>query len=356
MVSSTQVLPVIMSGGSGTRLWPLSTEDRPKQFHALASQESMIQDTARRVSPGADIDFLSPLVICNGRHADLVMRQLTHIGVAPAAVILEPFARNTASVSVVAAAWARDHAPGALLLLLPADHVVADRAGFRDAVVRALPAARERIVTFGIQPTGPETGYGYIQAGDPLAPGIFAVARFVEKPSRLVAEAYLAEGGYSWNAGIFLYDPLMFLKEASRLAPAVAEAALAALTDAVKDGAVIRLDDTAFARCPSTPIDVAVMEKTDHAAIVPCSVGWADVGSWSELWRQGERDAAQNLVSGEVVSLDATGSLFWSDGPRIAAIGVRDLVIIAAGGHVLVAPMDRAQDVKAIVEALKGGK
>jgi len=342
-----------MSGGSGTRLWPLSTEERPKQFHALASELTMIQDTALRFGAHEQIDFLPPLIICNLRHGALVRQQLQALEVEPAAIILEPFGRNTASVATIAANWAAEHAPGALVLLLPADHVVLDGDGFRDAIQHAIAAAEDHIVTFGIDPTGPETGYGYIQSGEALYDGAFSVARFVEKPSRAVAEAYLKDGGYSWNAGIFLYRPDTFQAEARRLCPKVVDAALAALHAAAHDGPFITLDEETFAACPSEPIDTAVMEKTDKAAVVPCSVGWADVGSWSELWRQGPLDADENLLRGDVLLLETTSSLVWSDGPSVSVIGLSDLIIIATPDHVLVLPKDRAQDVKKIVDGQK---
>lgn len=353
MSSSIKVLPVIMSGGSGTRLWPLSTEERPKQFHALASDLSMIQDTALRVGSHERIDFLAPLIICNLRHGELVQDQLQALGVTAAGIILEPFGRNTASVAAIAADWAAKHAPGALVLLLPADHVVVDGDGFRDAIDHAGRAAQDHIVTFGIEPTGPETGYGYIQGGAPLYDGAFEVARFVEKPSRPVAEAYLAEGGYSWNAGIFLYPPEVFLAEARTHCPEVVHAALKALELGARRGPFITLDEEAFAACPSIAIDVAVMEKTDKAAVVPCSVGWADVGSWSELWRQGPLDENENLQRGDVLLMETQGSLVWSDGPTVSTIGVSDLIVIATADHVLVLTKDRAQDVKKIVDEIK---
>ncbi len=353
MGPSLKILPVIMSGGSGTRLWPLSTEDRPKQFHALASELSMIQDTALRFGDHDRIDFFGPLVICNLRHGEVAREQLDALGVPPAAIIMEPFGRNTAAVAVIAADWAATHHPGALVLLLPADHVIVDGEGFRDAIARAAKAARENIVTFGIQPNGPETGYGYIQAGETLYDGAFAVARFVEKPSRPVAEAYLKEGGYYWNAGIFLYDPAIFLAEAEIHCPKVVESGRAALDAGKRDGPFITLDETLFAATPSEPIDTAVMEKTDKAAVVPCDIGWADVGSWSELWRQGPLDQNDNLARGDVLMLETAGSLVWSNGPSVATIGLNDVIIIATADHVLVLPKDRAQDVKKIVDELK---
>ena len=351
-LATAKVLPVIMSGGSGTRLWPLSTEDKPKQFHALASELSMIQDTAMRFQ-GEGIEFLAPIVICNRRHGQLAKDQLNALGIEPAAVILEPFGRNTAAVGVVAAAWAKDHAPEALALLLPADHVITAPNAFRDAIANAARAAENHIVTFGIEPDGPETGYGYIQRGEKLYEGAYHVARFVEKPNRKTAKAYLDEGGYAWNAGIFLFSPTVMLEEAERHCPKVRAASMEALDKGERTGVFIALDEHAFASCPSEPIDTAVMEQTDKAVVAPCDIGWADVGSWKELWRQGPRGHGENFVKGDVLLLETEGSLIWSDGPTVSVVGVSDLIVIATAEHVLVLPKDRAQDVKTVVDQLK---
>lgn len=350
MPSDPLVLPVIMSGGSGTRLWPASTEAKPKQFHALVVARTLLQETALRA---AGPEFLPPLVIGAVRHGALIVEQLAEIGMKAAEVLLEPFGRNTAVVAAVAAVWAARQTPGALVLLMPADHVIADPGGFRAAIERARVTARSRIVTFGIEPTEPATGYGYIQAGEELAPGVFAVRRFVEKPARAIAEQYLADGGYSWNAGIFLYDPQVMLGELERLAPKVRLAAEAALEGAevVTDGRVLNAE--ALAACPSLAVDVAVMERTDKAAVTPCSIGWADIGSWSELWRLGEQDAAGHHIRGDGMVEDGTGNLIWSDGPPISVVGLSDIVVVASGGQVLVLPKDRAQDVRRIVERRK---
>lgn len=355
MGKTPQILPVIMSGGSGTRLWPLSTDAKPKQFHALASDLTMIQDTAQRFVADSDLHFLKPLVICSDRHGRLAVEQLSKTGFAPAAVIQEPFGRNTASVAVVAAQWAAENTPDALVLLLPADHVVADVAAFRSVIATALKAATSHIVTLGVKPTEPQTGYGYIQRGAALYEGAFEVKRFVEKPDRATAQAYIQDGGYSWNAGIFLYRPEVLLEEAARYCANVVEASTAALTLGAREGLYLTLDPEALGACPSVPIDIAIMEKTARAAVVPCSVGWADVGSWSELWRQGPHDAHDNVTRGAVLALDAKGSIIWSDGPPVAALGVEDLIIVATKDYVMVLPRHRAQDVKMIVDALKKG-
>jgi mannose-1-phosphate guanylyltransferase/mannose-6-phosphate isomerase len=321
-VATAKVLPVIMSGGSGTRLWPLSTEDKPKQFHALASELSMIQDTAMRFH-GDGIEFLAPVVICNRRHGQLAKDQLNALGIEPAAVILEPFGRNTAAVGVVASAWAKDNAPGALALLLPADHIIAAPDAFRDAIANAANAAEDNIVTFGIEPEGPETGYGYIQRGEKL------------------------------YEGAFLFSPSVMLDEAGRYCPKVKASSIEALQKGDHTGVFIALEERAFAACPSEPIDTAVMERTEKAVVAPCDIGWADVGSWKELWRQGPRGHSENFVKGDVLLLETENSLIWSDGPTVSVIGVSDLIIIATAEHVLVLPKDRAQDVKAVVDEMK---
>ena len=309
-----------------------------------------------RFAGGEALSFLPPLVICNRRHGALAKAQLNALNIEPGAVIMEPFGRNTACVAVMAAEWAREHAPDALVLLLPADHVITDPEGFRSAIAAAVLGAKDNIATFGIEPQGPETGYGYIQRAEALFDGVYRVARFVEKPDRRTAETYLEAGGYYWNAGIFLYAPEVLLLEAQTHCPRIRQAAGATLSAAAHDGPFIALDETLFAACPSEPIDIAVMEKTARAAVVPCDIGWADVGSWSELWRQGPLDADDNLSKGEVTLLDTQGSLIWSDGPKVSVLGVSDLIVIATGEHVLVLPKDRAQDVKRIVDELKARK
>ena len=349
----TEIVPVIMSGGSGTRLWPLSTDARPKQFHALAGARSMLQETALRLAPGDDLNVASPVVICNRSHERLVEAQLTEAGVSPLAIVLEPFGRNTAAVAVTAARLVQTLRPGALALLLPADHVITDAAAFRAAIARGATTP-DRIVTFGIAPTGPETGYGYIQCAAPLADGVFEVARFAEKPQRSVAEAYLAEGGYFWNGGIFLFAPELMLAEMEAYRPDIHQAAVAAVDAAGHDRGFVRLDDERFAAIPSESVDVAVLERTHRAAVAPCDIGWADVGSWSELWRQGGRDGQDNLVRGDAVALDTHGSLVWSEeGMEVGVVGLTDLIVVATQAAVIVLPKDRAQEVRAIVERLR---
>jgi mannose-1-phosphate guanylyltransferase/mannose-6-phosphate isomerase len=351
-----RIIPAIMSGGAGTRLWPASTEARPKQFHAMTGRHSMFAETVLRVSGEAGaLSFAPPIVLCNAAHARWVEEHLAEIGARASAIVLEPAARNTAAVGAVAAAAAAEIDPDALVLLLPADHIVADRAAFLAAIARAAPFARERIVTFGIEPDRPETGYGYIKSGAALGEGVCAIQSFREKPVRATAEAYLAEGGYSWNAGIFFFSPQLLLEEFSASAE-IRDAALAAFAAARRDGVRILLDPGEFARAPSVPLDIAVMEKTARGAVAPCKIGWADVGAWDEIWRNSAKDESGNARHGEVVAVDAANNLLRADGVKLCVSGVSDLVVIATPEAVIVLPRERAQDVKALREQALAAK
>ena len=347
--------PVILSGGSGTRLWPLSREHFPKQLLPLAGERSMIQETALRAR---EAGLAAPIVVCNAEHRFAIAEQMRAAGVAPAALLLEPVARNTAAaVAAAAAHLAATGAPeGDMLLVLPSDHVILDRPAFAAAVARAATAAGlGRLVTFGIEPTAPETGYGYISAGVALAgaPGAHDVARFVEKPDLATAQGYLAAGGWSWNSGMFLFPLGAFRAELAAHAPDVARAAAAAVAGAARDLDFVRLDREAFAAAPSISIDYAVMEKTRLAAVVPASLGWSDVGSWSALWEIGARDADGNLAQGDVLSERTRNSYLRAEHGLLAAVGIEDTIVVALKDAVLVASRDEAQHVKAIVDRLK---
>lgn len=346
-----RIIPAIMSGGAGARLWPVSTEARPKQFHTLSGQAgSLFTETARRIrGKSGSLSFAPPLVLCNERHTDLVREHLAAVGVTPAALVLEPAPRNTAAVGAIAAALAAEIDPDALVLLLPADHVITDPSAFRAAIERAAPFARDRIVTFGITPDRAATGYGYIKRGEELGEGVFAIESFREKPNAQTASAYLAEGGYSWNAGIFLFHPETLLTEFDASA-SIRDGALAALKAAKRDGDEIHLDATLFTQVPSQPLDIAVMEKTSRAAVVPCDIGWADIGAWDEIWRISPRDAGGNAVQGPIAALDASNNLLRADGVKICVAGVSDLIVVATGDAVIVLPRERAQDVKLLRE------
>ncbi len=313
----------------------------------------MLQDTCQRMADEHGLVFLPPIIICSAQHVDEVRAQLDAIGVIPGAIVLEPCARNTAAVAAVAARLTAELYPDALALLLPADHVMRDPGAFRAAIARAAPVAVDRIVTFGIEPERPETGYGYIQRAEALAVGVYSVARFTEKPSFELAHAYLAEGGYDWNAGIFLFSPQVMAAEMDRHCPTILESASAALTAATREGSVISLDRDLFSQTPSESIDIAVMEPTDRAAVTPCSAGWADVGSWSELWRLMEGDAHGNVVQGDAVVLDTWGSYVQGDGLTVAVVGLTDVIVVASQGAVVVLPKARSQDVKALVDGVK---
>lgn len=348
---SLKILPVIMSGGSGTRLWPLSTTEAPKQFHALATDNTMIQETALRLSGE---DFLSPVVICGRGHLDLATRQLDLIGRTPQSVVLEPMARNTAAVAAVAALSGEAIDPEALVLLVPADHVITDPDAFRAAIARAAATAKGRIVTFGIHPAHPETGFGYIERGGDLADGVFEIASFREKPDLETAKGYVASGRFDWNAGIFLFSPQVMLQELQAHAPEVLDHTKDAYQKARRDGIVVSLDDQAFARVPSISVDYAVMENTKVSAVVPCDIGWADVGGFAELWRLGVKDPAENHVKGDAILIEAQNCLVHNSGGGPAAIiGLNDIMLISTPAGVLVAPISRAQDVKKAAEAAK---
>lgn len=348
-----RIHPIILSGGSGTRLWPLSRALYPKQLLPLVSRETMLQETAARI---AHPPFTAPSVICNGEHRFIVAEQLRAVGIHPQAIVLEPQGRNTAPAAAVAALVALEHDPDALVMLLPSDHVIRERHSFGQAIEAAANAAQAGyLVTFGIEPTAPETGYGYIRRGKALEglPGCFQVARFVEKPDRATAATFLAAGEYAWNSGMFLFAAKTFLEEAGRFQPALLEACREAVAKGRKDLDFFRLDGDAFAACPAVSIDTAVMERTARAAMVPAALGWSDVGSWSALWEISEPDAQGNVVKGDVFAQEVTGSYLRSEGPMLAALGIEDLVVVVTQDAVLVAPRDRAQDVRQVVTGLE---
>ncbi|HSM10498.1 MAG TPA: mannose-1-phosphate guanylyltransferase/mannose-6-phosphate isomerase [Lysobacter sp.] len=348
------VVPVILSGGSGTRLWPLSREAYPKQFLPLHGKDTMLQATWRRVAPLASAP---PLVVSNEAHRFMVAEQLRQADCTPGAILLEPVGRNTAPAIAVAALQATADGQDPLLLVLPSDHVIRDAAAFQAAVRSAEPAARDgRLVTFGIVPTGAETGYGYIRAEGgrlPADAGVRAVAQFVEKPDAATAQQYVDSGEYVWNSGMFLFRASVYLAELARHRPEVLAACRAALDAARRDEDFVRLDADAFAACPSDSIDYAVMEKTADASVLPVDVGWNDVGSWSALWEVAEQDGDGNAHHGDVVAQGCRNTLAWGDGRLIALIGLEDVVVVDTADALLVAHKDHVQDVKGIVTALK---
>jgi mannose-1-phosphate guanylyltransferase/mannose-6-phosphate isomerase len=342
---------VLLSGGSGTRLWPLSREAYPKQFLPLAGDDSMLQATWLRVAPIAPSP---PIVVANEEHRFLAAEQLRLVGVSNPAIVLEPVGRNTAPAIAAAALQALAAGDDPLLLVLPSDHVVRDADAFRAAVEAAMPAAEQgALVTFGIVPDAPETGFGYIQAE--RGEGIRKVLRFVEKPDGGTAQRYLDDGGYYWNSGMFLFRASRYLDELRKFRPDILEATARAFAAAQRDGDFVRLDRDAFAACPADSIDYAVMEKTDAAMVLPVDIGWNDVGSWSALWDVSEQDDAGNAHHGDVISVDSRDSYAYAR-RLVALVGVDNLVVVETDDAVLVARKDRVQQVKDVVARLKSDR
>lgn len=348
------LIPVILSGGSGTRLWPLSRELYPKQLLPLVGDHTMLQETALRVAGVADAG--APIVVCNESHRFMVAEQMLELGALPAAIILEPVGRNTAPAVAVAALVALDgkaEGEDPILLVLPADHVIRDVDSFREAVQEGLAAAAAgKLVTFGVVPDRPETGYGYIRKAKGTGPA-YPVAEFVEKPNLETSIRYVQSGDYFWNSGMFMFRARAYLAELKKHAPAMLDACEAAVAAAKHDLDFTRLSAETFGACPSDSIDYAVMEKTADAVVVPLDAGWSDVGSWSALADALPRDAAGNVIAGDVITEGTTGSYLHSTSRLIAAVGLTDHVVVETKDAVLVAPRDKVQDVKALVNQLK---
>ncbi len=348
---SDVLLPVIMAGGSGTRLWPLSREGYPKQFLALEGEKTMLQETIARLSGLTDA---KPLVISNEAHRFLVAEQLRQVDALGGNILLEPVGRNTAPAIALAALQAVRACDDPLLLVLAADHVIRDGEAFRAAIRVALPQAESgALVTFGIVATRPETGYGYIRKGSAVGEGAFQVAEFVEKPDRATAESHLASGDHVWNSGLFLFRASRYVAELGQHRPDILQACQAAMATPRVDMDFLRVDEAAFRACPEDSIDYAVMEKTDRAVVVPMNAGWSDVGAFASLWDVLPKDAAGNASRGDVMLQDCTNSLVFAENGLVAAVGLRDAVVVQTKDAVLVAPKDRAQEVKQIVARLK---
>lgn len=341
--------PVVLCGGSGTRLWPASRPGRPKQFLPLTGQNSSFQETLLRLQ---GLDAATPIIVTGPDMTDAAWAQAAAVGVEPI-VLVEPAPRSSGPAAAAAAAFVRDLDPEGVVLLLAADHHIGEPDRFRAAAATAARAAAEgRIVTFGVKPDRPATGYGYIQPGEALGGGVFAVRAFVEKPREDVAIGYVAEGRL-WNSGAFAFRADVLLEEMAAHEPRIAQAALAAVREARRDAALVLLGEEAFARAPSRSIDHAVMERTTRAAVVLADFTWSDLGAWPAIREAGKPDSDGNVVAGEALLSDVRGSLIRTDGPLVAMIGVENLAVIVDGDNVLVCPLDRAEEVRAIADALK---
>jgi mannose-1-phosphate guanylyltransferase len=347
--------PVIMAGGSGSRLWPLSRQLNPKQFLTLVDAEhSLLQATIKRLE-GLDAGF--PLLICNEQHRFLAAEQLRLLGMDKSNILLEPVGRNTAPAIALAAIQACESADDPVLLVLAADHLIQDVEAFHASLQTALPlAATGKLVTFGIVPTHAETGYGYLEKGDAVGEGGFRVNRFVEKPDLETANQYLDSGDYFWNSGMFMFRASRYLQELEKFRPDILAACREALSKGEQDMHFTRVDHAAFAACPEDSIDYAVMEKTADAVMVPLDAGWSDIGSWSALWDVGVKNADGNVLKGDVICERTQGSYVHAEHRLVATVGVNDLVIVETKDAVLVAHKDQVQDVKKIVEQLKSDK
>lgn len=347
------IIPVILSGGSGTRLWPLSRALRPKQLLSLVNESTMIQDTVSRIR---DIENMAePVIVCNEEHRFTIAEQMREQGVHPLAMILEPYGRNTAPAVAVSAFQSLKDNEDPVLLVLPADHVITNTTAFHEAIELGEKAALAgSLVTFGIIPDAPETGYGYIQAKTPHDfDGIFKVDQFVEKPDRETAEKYLDEGNYYWNSGMFMFRASVYLSELEKYNSDIYSASKLALENASSDLDFIRLDKESFEACPSDSIDYAVMERTSAAVVVPVDIGWNDIGSWSALWGVSEADQHGNVTHGDVYAVDTGNSYIRAENRLVTTVGLRDHVVVETADAVLVAHKDSAQNVKLIVDALK---
>ncbi len=344
------IIPVIMAGGTGSRLWPLSRDLMPKQFLKLDGDTTMLQATVQRLQ---GLDALPPLVICNEEHRFIAAEQLRQINQLDHNIILEPVGRNTAPAIALAAMTAIKKGQDPLLLVLAADHIIADSQEFRQVVVQAAEfASQENLVTFGIVATGPETGYGYIKRGEAKS-GAYQVEEFVEKPDLATAKNYVSSGEYYWNSGMFIFKASVYLAELKQHRPDIFAACEQAMAEVDPDLDFIRVNKEAFLVCPDDSIDYAVMEKTSKAVVVPLSAGWSDVGSWSSLWDVSSKDANNNVHKGDVLSVASHDNYVFAETSLVATVGLENIVVVQTKDAVLVAAKDKVQDVKAIVQQLK---
>ena len=347
------IFPVILSGGSGQRLWPLSREMYPKQLINILSDRSLLQETALRLSGSV---FSKPMIVCNNRHRFIVAEQLREAGVLPGKIILEPFRRNTAPAAALAALILLNKDPNAIMLLAPSDHSIGNPKAFEASIRDGLEAVMQgKLITFGITPDNPATGYGYIKKGGVLdeAKNCFTIDSFIEKPTVAMAEKYLSQGDYYWNGGIFLFSAATFIQNLDCFKPEILEACRKAVDKATSDFDFFRPDRDSFEACPSESIDIAVMEKTQDGAVVPVNMNWHDVGSWASLWGISDQDENENVLIGDVIAQDTTGSYLRSDGPLLTAAGVKNMVIVATDDAVLVSDRAASEKIRSLVETLK---
>lgn len=349
------MIPIVLAGGTGSRLWPLSRSLSPKQFMKVEGDNSMLQATLKRLD-GLSCD--APMIITNEEHRFIVAEQVRLTGQKTSAIILEPIGRNTAPAIALAALETIRRQNDALLLILAADHVIGDIPAFHDAVNRAAVIAEEgRLVTFGIVPTKPETGYGYIRSGEPTNEHAFEITEFIEKPDLQTAEKYLKDGGYFWNSGMFMFTAKRYLEELEKYRPDILDACRKAMAETSADmSEFLRIDTKAFSACPSESIDYAVMEKTDSGCVVPLDAAWNDIGNWTALWDIADKDNNSNVLQGDILTEETNNCYIRSEDKLVATIGLDNIVVVNTKDAVLVAPKDKVQQVKQVVEKLKNDR